>query len=253
MIRANAAYSLHQVTGAGSRAFSGDRALARRKVLDADVVAIASRKGSRKEHEAQRSVPSPATLPVGETGEREGEHPRGIRSRMGQSKGKAEFSAADLLLFDILFYPATSAENFDVDFRFCVSSGRFFSGYCNVEFDVDCVRQTERDIARFNKSVLDSIVEFVLAWNGTIRSRFRVEGLNGRGDVPKGLKNKFVEVGHVRELQRVLDDGRQSMANIIPFKSPARVAPIRIIAPRAWLEVIQGGGFCITPPSGDRG
>ena len=67
MIRANAAYSLHQVTGAGSRGFSGDRALARRKPLDAVAVAIASRMGGRKEHEAQRSVPSPATLPVGET------------------------------------------------------------------------------------------------------------------------------------------------------------------------------------------
>lgn len=67
MICTTVAYSLHQVTGAGSRAFSGDRALARRKVLDADAVAIASRKGGRKEHEAKRSVPSPATLPVGET------------------------------------------------------------------------------------------------------------------------------------------------------------------------------------------
>lgn len=67
MIRADAAYLLQQVTEAGSRAFSGDRALARRKALDAAEVAIASRKGGRKEHEAKRSVPSPATLPVGET------------------------------------------------------------------------------------------------------------------------------------------------------------------------------------------
>ncbi|RCK48934.1 hypothetical protein TH30_00955 [Thalassospira profundimaris] len=67
MIRTNTAYLLQQVTEAGSRAFSGDRALARRKALDAAEVAIASRKGGRKEHEAKRSVPSPATLPVGET------------------------------------------------------------------------------------------------------------------------------------------------------------------------------------------
>ncbi|MBV17509.1 MAG: hypothetical protein CMO05_08545 [Thalassospira sp.] len=67
MMRTTVAYSLHQVTGAGSRGFSGDRALARRKPLDAVAVAIASRMGGRKEHEAKRSVPSPATLPVGET------------------------------------------------------------------------------------------------------------------------------------------------------------------------------------------
>ncbi len=67
MIRTTVAYSFHQVTGAGSRGFSGDRALARRKPLDAVAVAIASRMGGRKEHEAKRSVPSPATLPVGET------------------------------------------------------------------------------------------------------------------------------------------------------------------------------------------
>ncbi len=67
MIRTTLDYSLHQVTGAGSRGFSGDRALARRKPLDAVAVAIASRMGGRKEHEAKRSVPSPATLPVGET------------------------------------------------------------------------------------------------------------------------------------------------------------------------------------------
>jgi hypothetical protein len=52
MIRSNAAYVLQQVTEAGSKGFSGDRALARRKVLDADAVTIASRMGSRKEHEA---------------------------------------------------------------------------------------------------------------------------------------------------------------------------------------------------------
>lgn len=87
MIRTNAAYLFHQVTEAGSRAFSGDRALARRKALDAAEVAVASRKGGRKEHEAQRSVPSPATLPVGET--------RGFGGKAPDSSSSAESYAAN--------------------------------------------------------------------------------------------------------------------------------------------------------------
>ena len=62
---------------AGSSPFSGDRALARRKGLDAVVVArnaiwaVAGRKDG-----AQRRPVRSATLPRGERGEREGEHPR---------------------------------------------------------------------------------------------------------------------------------------------------------------------------------